>query len=108
MKAGQLLSDLSYKLLLVKQFKMALEAARTCLKADDKNEYLYTNLPLCYLFNDQYTNAEKIYKEWKDKPWTATPEFKTYREEFLDDINTLEKKGVTHPDFAKIKELLKK
>jgi hypothetical protein len=43
-----------------------------------------------------------------DKPWTATSDFKIYRETFLDDIRDLESRGITHPDFAKVKELLKK
>jgi hypothetical protein len=55
-----------------------------------------------------YSEAEAEYLKWKDKPWTSDTQFKTFREVFLSDIADLESKGITHPGFAKIKELLKK
>jgi hypothetical protein len=55
-----------------------------------------------------YGDAEKEYLKWKDKPWTEDDRFQTFRDAFLLDIADLEKKGITHPDFAKVKELLKK
>jgi WD40 repeat protein len=105
---GNALSDLSYNLLLYKKFKLALESAKLSYQANKKNDFIYTNLPLCYLFNNQYENAAVIYKQWMDKPWTSSSDSKDFRGIFLDDINTFERKGITHPDFAKVKELLKK
>jgi hypothetical protein len=69
---------------------------------------LYTNLPLCYLFTDQFEKAKSVYLEYKDKPWTISREFKTFRDAFLSDLADFEKKGITHPNFEKVKVLLKK
>ena len=57
-----------------------------------------------YLFQGKYAEAEKIYITLKDKPYNKA----TYRETFLADLNELEKAGITHPDIAKIRALLKK
>jgi WD40 repeat protein len=101
------LSDLSLNLIIKKEFKFALQAILLSIKANDKLEIAYTNLPLAYLFNNQYSEAEKVYNTWKDKPWTTDDSFKTFREAFLADIADLESKGITHPDFEKVKKLLK-
>jgi WD40 repeat protein len=101
-------SDLTFRLLLLKDFKIALDAAQTSIRADNDNPNIYTNLPLAYIFNDQYEKAIEIYTEWKDKPLTTVNNLKPYKDVFLEDIETLESKGITHPDFEKVKELLKK
>ncbi len=101
------ISNMSWELLELKSFKTALDAALVSLKADKSNPYVITNLAPAYIFNNQYSEAEKAYNEWKNKPWTASAEFTVYRDAFLDDLRTLEEKGIIHPDFEKVKELLK-
>jgi WD40 repeat protein len=102
-------SNLSFHLFnFNKQYQNALKAVNLAIIADSTNLYSYTNLPLAYLFNNRYDEAVMEYKKWIDKPWTVTAEFKTFREVFRDDIRDLETRGITHPDFEKVKELLKK
>jgi hypothetical protein len=55
-----------------------------------------------------YSEAEVEYQKWKDKPYTEATQYKTFREGFLADIANLESRSITHPYFAKVKELLKK
>jgi WD40 repeat protein len=101
-------NDVGWNGLLSGKYNEALSAILRGIELDPSDEYLYTNLPLCYLFTGQYDKAESIYLEFKNKPWTATSESKTYGQVFLGDITNLEKMGITNPDFEKIKELLKK
>ena len=86
----------------------ALGAIQRGIELDPSNGYLYSNLSLCYLFTGQYDKAKSVYLEFKNKPWTSDNSAKTFKEVFLSDITTLEKASITHPDFEKIKELLKK
>jgi tetratricopeptide (TPR) repeat protein len=102
-----LLSNLSYKFISSKEFDLSLKLILLSVKSDEKNDYAYTNLPLAYIFNGQYDEAINIYNEWKEKTWSEDSQFKTFKEVFLIDITELESQGVTHPDFAKVKELLK-
>jgi len=99
-------SNLSYSLLLKKEFNTALHYAQIAIQADESNEYTYTNLPLAYLFNGEFDKAKEIYLEWKDKPFQSEEQFATFKEVFLADFADLEENGVTHPDFEKIRKLL--
>jgi WD40 repeat protein len=108
-RVSMLCSNLSFQIFIYSsQYQNSLKAVKTAIKADSTNQYSYTNLPLAYLFNNMYPKAEKEYLKWKDIPWTVTKDFKTYREAFITDIEDLESRRITHPDFAKVKELLKK
>jgi len=108
-RISMLCSNLSFRLFDFKnQYQNALIGVKLAIKADSVNEYSYTNLPLAFLFNNMYPEAEREYTKWKDVPWTVTKDFKTFKEAFLDDFRDLESRGITHPDIAKIKELLKK
>jgi WD40 repeat protein len=102
---SQQCSDISYNLLLIKEFTASLKAAEISVKADSSNQYVYTNLPLAYIFNNRFEEANKLYEEYKDKQFTKQQ--KTYRGFFISDIERLESKGINHPDFLKVKQLLK-
>jgi hypothetical protein len=97
-------SNLSWKLICMKAFKISLESALLALQADSTNEFVYTNLPLAYIFNNGYEEASKIYMKYKGRVFKDENIF--YRKVFLRDIETLENKGVTHRDFVRVKELL--
>jgi WD40 repeat protein len=101
-------SNLSFFLLQSGKNATALKSVLIAIKADSTNEVEYTNLALAYLLNNEYMKAEKVYSKWKDKPWTNDNSAQTFREVFINDISDMESKGITHPDFAKVKELLKK
>jgi hypothetical protein len=102
-------SDLAFILLSYKsQYKNSLIAAQIAVKADSTSLNTYTNLPLAYLFNNMYDEAVKVYSKWKDKPYMPEEGFKNFKEVFLSDFADLERRGISHPDFEKIKELLNK
>ena len=102
-------SNLCFGLLSSKeQYHNALLAVKIAVKADSTYLNSYTNLPLAYLFNNMYDEAAKVYLKWKDAPYVDDPSFKTFKEAFLADFADFERKGMGHPDFVKIKELLKK
>ena len=64
-------------------------------------------LPIIYLFNDQYNTAELIIKKFKNKPFSASGNFKSYGEAYTYVLDKFEEKATTHPDFSKVRELLK-
>ena len=104
-----LCSNLSFSLFDYKeQYKNSLIAVKIAIKADSTNLFSYTNLPLSYIYNNMYSEAEKEYLKLKDKPFTVDQSINTFKEAFLGDFADLERRGKGHPDFAKIKELLKK
>jgi WD40 repeat protein len=100
-------NSLGYYGLLAKQYSESLKAIQRGIELDSSNVYLYTNLPLGYLFTDQFDKAKSVYLEFKDKPWTATEGFKTFGDAFLTDLRDFESKGISHPYFEKVRQLLK-
>ncbi|MFC2080140.1 hypothetical protein ACFLRQ_01560 [Bacteroidota bacterium] len=99
-------SNLSFNLLFEKEFSLALKLIELARQADPSREIIYTNLPLAYLFNDQYEKAMDIYTKWKDKAYESNQDFETFTEVFLTDLDDLESQGITHPDIQKIRTLL--
>jgi WD40 repeat protein len=97
-------NDVGWYGLLSGKYNEALSGIQRGIELYPSNENLYRNLPLCYLLTGQYEKAESLYLEYQDKPYND----KSYRETFLNDISELEKAGITHPNFEKVKELLKK
>jgi hypothetical protein len=57
---------------------------------------------LAYVLQDKYEMAEIIYIKLKDKAYDDS----FYSNIFIEDIITLEKKGITHKDFQRLKTLL--
>jgi WD40 repeat protein len=101
------LSGISWPLLQNRRFKTSLDAIELAVKADSTNQYAYTTLPLVLVLNNRFDEASKIYMKYSKKfPFPAFP--KSYRLIYLEDIADLEKRGITHPDFQKVRELLNK
>jgi WD40 repeat protein len=101
------LSGISWPLLQNRRFKTSLDAIELAVKADSTNQYAYTTLPLVLVLNNRFDEASKIYMKYSKKfPFPAFP--KAYRLIYLEDIADLEKRGITHPDFQKVRELLNK
>ena len=93
---------LSWYLLFDKQFKKAEKSARKGLKINNKAEWIHTNLALSLLHQGKLNEAKSIYLQMKSK----TLNDRSYSSIFLDDIDELEKAGITHPDVNKIRSLL--
>jgi hypothetical protein len=104
------LRSISYTLVQNRQFKTGLKGLQICYNADSSNVNNIAGITMAYMLNDQFENALKIINKWKDIPLTGYESVKVYSfgDGFLYMINDLESKGITHPDFAKARELLKK
>ena len=90
-----------------KEFALALLSIKEAQLSDSTNIEINFLLPISYIFNNQYDKAEMLIKEFKNKPVSSIDNFTTYREVFKHSIDLLEDRAITHPDFAKVKELLK-
>lgn len=84
--------------------KVAIKAARQTLVIDSSRLSVETNLALGYLLDNQWGAAKKIYKKWQGKTFPDTQE--ECNPIFLKDIADLEKAGVSHKNFKKVKKLL--
>ncbi len=96
--------NLSYYSLFTNRPKMAIKAAKQSLALAPKETGAYTNLVLGYVLNNQFDEAEPIYKYWKDKYFFEIDAIG--KEAFLGDIRQLEKMNIKHPDFKKVRNLL--
>ena len=106
------LGSLAFYQLFAKGFKDAEHTAREALNPQtfekpenyDKNiEWVHTNLALALLYQGKFEEAKIIYIKYKDEPYRD----KTYKEVFLEDLKALEDEGITHPDVARIRKILK-
>ena len=96
--------SLAWYQLFVRQFAAAEQAARAGLAKDPGEEWINTNLVLALLYQGKWEAAKQVYETLKDQPYGNS----TYRTTFLEDLDTLEKEGITHPDVAKARKLLGK
>ncbi len=90
--------------LMSKEFKQAEEFAQKGLSKDPSQYWIFSNLAPALLLQNRWEQAKKIYEEKQNLPRGD----KTMREVFLGDLTDLEKEGITHPDFEKVRALLKK
>jgi WD40 repeat protein len=102
--------DLSYSLILKKEFMTGLKGLKVCYMADstDNSPMNIGDISMAYLVNGQFENAKRIINKWKNVPVTGFTGIQTFGEGFLALIDELESYGITHPDFAKAKDLLNK
>lgn len=80
--------NLSNHAILVKDFAQAVEYARAGLSIDDSRLFIQANLAAALLFMGNTTEAESIYRKYKNE----------LREVFLDDFNQFESLGVIPAD----------
>jgi hypothetical protein len=95
-------SNNSRTLLHKKEFNIAMDFINLAIKTDPEIPIIYTILPLCYLLNNRWNDAEKIFLKYKDKKYQD----KTYKDVFVSDLHELEKNGINHQDFDKALILL--
>jgi hypothetical protein len=104
--------SLSWQHLFTKQYAEAEAAAKNAIAyknpktSEQPGEWANTNLALAYILQDKYSDALKIYKKYKGKMYGATDA--NWTQTFLEDLDSLEKEGVTHKDFEKARKYLKK
>ena len=95
----------SYINILDNNFPIALDNALESTEIDSNQKIGYRFLALSYVLNNKFEKAKPIYLEWKDQIFSD--DNGTFKEIFLYDINNLENNNITHPDFQKVKNLLK-
>ena len=100
-------SYVSTDLIIKREFPEALRAAQLGLLSDSANAEARIVLPLAYIFNNQSDKAAVIINKFKDKSLTGYKNFKSYGEAYRVSIEVLSDRAITHPDFDKVKELLK-
>ena len=85
-----------------KAFENAEKAATVALELDSTQTWVVTNLALGLLYQGKFEQAKKVYLTYKDQTYQG----KLFKETFLKDFDDLERAGITHPDVARIKNLL--
>jgi WD40 repeat protein len=96
----------------LKKFKESEKDIRAGIALDSRYNILYANLaPALLLQGKKFKEAQAEYLKWKDKPFKQSG-FTTYKDAFLDDLNTFEKAGIIPKermkDVAAIRKLLEK
>jgi tetratricopeptide (TPR) repeat protein len=81
----------------LKKFAAVEADVREGLALGTDNKFLPTNLAPALLLQGKQKEAVQEYKKWKDKPFGGQ-DYPTYREAFLDDLNTFEKAGIIPPE----------
>jgi|WetSurMetagenome_2_1015567.scaffolds.fasta_scaffold00014_91 WD40 repeat protein len=99
------MAGITWPLLQNRQFNTALKAAEISLAADSTNQYLFTTYPLILLLNNRFDAAASVYRKYASKNMFGYI-YGSYRPIFMSDIAELEKRGITHPDFSKVRSLL--
>ncbi|MCB0677352.1 MAG: hypothetical protein KDC30_11725 [Saprospiraceae bacterium] len=103
MRLPQFLGNLAWSYLLVRRPADAQAAAEKALAADPTQEWIKTNLAHSLLLQGKWKQARPVYEELSEKPFDDT---QTFGDILLQDLNALEEKGIAHPDFRKVRQLL--
>lgn len=101
-KQSFMYAELAWVLINHDEYSEAEKMVREGMAINPSNNSLKSYLPTALLLQGKREEAEKIYLEMKDimdgrEPFKAT---------FLNDLDILEKSGITHPDFEEIRKLL--
>jgi len=95
--------SLSWLRLFARQFTDAEKAVNRALQLDPTQTWVKTNLAHALLLQNRYPEAEKIYAELKH---LKDPQGKPFAKSCLEDLDALEKVGLTNADVSKIRALL--
>ena len=90
---GRLYGNLSWYLILDKQFKDAEKAALSGLEANPNAIWIKTNLAHSYLFQDKEKKAENTYLSLKNIPYVKD---RSFTDVLLEDFELLKNEGVYH------------
>jgi tetratricopeptide (TPR) repeat protein len=94
--------SLSWYQLHTKDYSGALASTEAGLKLDPDYLPIETNRAHALIFLERLAEADDIYRRYIGKPTGNKP----WEEVIIDDLNTLEKEGVTHPHFARVREIV--
>jgi tetratricopeptide (TPR) repeat protein len=91
---------------LLSRFAEAEKAGRKGLTILPEKVTINTSLALALLYQGKFDEAKEIYLQFKDQRFARPGAPVTYADIFLEDLNTLEEKGITHADANKARKLL--
>jgi hypothetical protein len=98
--------SLAWWQLMDRNFAAAKSASRKGLRVMPERIWINTNLAAALLYQGKWQKAKAIYLGLKDE---FDPEKEmTFREIFIEDLDTLETEGITHPDVGTARKLLEK
>jgi len=104
---SQRYGSLSWHYLFTKEYSKSEQSARRALELDHTQTWVKTNLAHALLFQNRFSEAEKIYKELSQTIYTNN---ETFTKTLFEDFDTLEKEGVIPPKFSsdvgKIRKML--
>lgn len=104
---SNVLCSLAWYQLLTRDFRGAEASAQQGLSIYPANEWIRGNLALTYVLTGRYKQAATILRELKDRTMEVSPGFRRpFKDILRQDLSTLEEKGITHPDFARVRRLL--
>jgi len=107
-KSPHKLTVLSFQYYKVWIFKEGLEIAQSAYEKDTSDKFLLTSVAIGNLLNNNWKKAEEIYEKYKNETYISfSGAEKRFRDKFINDIEELEKYEIAHPDFEKVRELLK-
>ena len=96
--------SLAWYQLHAKDFAGALRSSDEGLKIEPKSVVLQTNRAHALLFLNRLGDAEKVYREHRGK---VTQGKNTWEVGIQRDLDALEKQGITHPDFSRIRAIMR-
>ncbi len=99
-------SFVSIDLIIKREFAEALHAAQIAQLSDSANTEVRIVLPIAYILNNQYNKALEIINSCKDKKITGY-KYESYSAAYRASIELMSDRAIIHPDFVKVKELLK-
>ena len=98
-------ANLAWMLLLQSNFVESEQTARRALELDNTQTFVKVALAHALLFQNKYEAAKTLYLELKPKKNVENG--RDYREILLEDLDTLEQKGLTHKRINDVRQLLR-
>lgn len=102
---GSCYNSMAWWSLLENDLNGAGEYLKKALAFDSQNMYLRGNLGIYHVLNNNYNLAEEAFTYYKRR--AKLPNGERWFEVIGNDLETLENRGITHPDFEKVRELLR-
>ena len=104
---GRTYGNLSRLYIYANRFEKAEKVARQGLEIDPSLSYIQSYIAIALLNQDKFSEARKIYSQFKDQVYDERTN-KSWNDLFLEDLQELEKAGITHQDIVRIKRILEK
>jgi tetratricopeptide (TPR) repeat protein len=95
---------LAWRYLFARDYQSAFVCSEKSLNIDPNQKWVNSPLAFSLVLNGDYVKAEAIFLSLKDEYLGKN----SFRNVFLGDMDYLEKAGIFHPDFKKIRKILAK